>query len=311
MKGEVKMKKLLLTIVAVVMCLTVMTTVLAAPQVSVLVNGQKLVSEVPAQIIDGNTMVPLRAIFEALGAKVDWDDATKTVYSEKGDTKVDLTIGVKNINVNGAGKALEVAPLIISGNTLVPVRAIAEAYGATVGWTDATKTVTIDLATDSGNASTDAFNPDSLKGHVFDFDDYSDKTFNPTGRYEKDGHLAWATEGTDPMMMNGYPKYPLDFDSEKYYGVAVRFKYFDLTVPEKATNCQVYFKTDSDPVDSEAKSLVVDLADCHVDSEGYTWAVFDFSDNFNWYGTIIGVRFDPVNKCGGKFEVDKLIVLKK
>lgn len=305
------MKKLLLTIIAVVMCLTVMTTVLAAPQVSVLVNGQKLVSEVPAQIIDGNTMVPLRAIFEALGAKVDWDDATKTVYSEKGDTKVDLTIGVKNINVNGAGKALEVAPLIISGNTLVPVRAIAEAYGATVGWTDATKTVTIDLATDSGNASAGAFNPDSLKGQVFDFDDPESKQFHAINSSIQNGSITWSPESKDPMIYVAYPKYSLDFDAEKYYGFAVRFKYSDLTDPDKVTNCQAYFKTDSDPVDSEAKSLIVDLADCYVDSEGYTWAVFDFSDNFNWYGTIIGIRFDPVNKSGGKFEVEKIIFLKK
>ena len=106
-------------------------------------NGKAQALDVPAQIIESRTMVPLRAIFEALGASVEWDDATKTVTSVKGDTTVKLTIGQASINVNGEDKALDVPAQIVDSRTLVPVRAIAESFGCDVAWDDATKTVTI------------------------------------------------------------------------------------------------------------------------------------------------------------------------
>ena len=106
-------------------------------------NGEAKALDVPAQIIDSRTMVPLRAIFEALGASVEWDDATKTVTSVKGETTVKLTIGQASINVNGEDKALDVPAQIVDSRTLVPVRAIAESFGCDVAWDDPTKTVTI------------------------------------------------------------------------------------------------------------------------------------------------------------------------
>ena len=109
----------------------------------IITNGEAKALDVPAQIIDSRTMVPLRAIFEALGASVEWDDATKTVTSVKGDTTVKLTIGNAAITVNGADKALDVPAQIVDSRTLVPVRAIAESFGCDVAWDDATKTVTI------------------------------------------------------------------------------------------------------------------------------------------------------------------------
>ena len=109
----------------------------------IVTNGTAKALDVPAQIIESRTMVPLRAIFEALGASVEWDDATKTVTSVKGDTTVKLTIGDTNLYVNGAAKVLDVPAQIVDSRTLVPVRAIAESFGCEVGWDDPTKTVTI------------------------------------------------------------------------------------------------------------------------------------------------------------------------
>ncbi len=106
-------------------------------------NGVASELDVPAQIINSRTMVPLRAIFEALGATVEWDDATRTVTSQKGNTSVKLTIGEHVIYVNGVATSLDVPAQIVDSRTLVPARAIAEAYGCEVGWDDATRTVTI------------------------------------------------------------------------------------------------------------------------------------------------------------------------
>ncbi len=110
---------------------------------NIITNGESKALDVPAQLIDNRTMVPLRAIFEALGASVEWDGDTKTVTSVKGDTTVKLTVGEKKLTVNGTAKELDVPGQIVENRTLVPVRAISEAFGCEVGWDSATRTVTI------------------------------------------------------------------------------------------------------------------------------------------------------------------------
>ena len=106
-------------------------------------NGEAKDLDVPAQLIDNRTMVPLRAIFEALGASVEWNGDTKTVTSVKGDTTVTLTVGENKLTVNGTEKALDVPGQIVENRTLVPVRAISEAFGCEVAWDAETRTVSI------------------------------------------------------------------------------------------------------------------------------------------------------------------------
>ena len=88
-------------------------------------------------------MVPLRAIFEALGADVQWDGTTQTVSSSKGSTNVSLQINSTELHKNSETKTLDVPAQLVEGRTLVPVRAIAEAYDSTVGWDSETKTVSV------------------------------------------------------------------------------------------------------------------------------------------------------------------------
>jgi alpha-tubulin suppressor-like RCC1 family protein len=106
-------------------------------------NGKDTTIDVPAQIINGRTMVPLRAIFEALGADVQWDGTTQTVSSSKGSTDVSLQINSTELHKNSETKTLDVPAQLVEGRTLVPVRAIAEAYDCTVGWDSETKTVSV------------------------------------------------------------------------------------------------------------------------------------------------------------------------
>jgi len=91
------------------------------------------------------TLVPLRAIFEALGATVDWDGATQTVTAKKDSDVIKLQIGSNEMTVNGKTVTLEVPAQLINGRTMVPVRAIAEAFGAEVYWDAATRTVKITM----------------------------------------------------------------------------------------------------------------------------------------------------------------------
>ncbi len=82
----------------------------------------------PPQIINDRTMVPLRAIFEALGASVEWNQETKTVTSTKGDTTIKLTIDSNTMYVNDNAVTLDSPACVVNDEALLPVRAISEAY---------------------------------------------------------------------------------------------------------------------------------------------------------------------------------------
>lgn len=117
--------------------------------ISVMLNGNTLDFDVPPQIIDGRTLVPLRAIFEALGADVDWNGETRTVTAHKDDTMISMTIGNNVMRINSHEVTLDVPPQIINDRTLVPARAAAEGFGADVAWNESDRTVIITTANTS------------------------------------------------------------------------------------------------------------------------------------------------------------------
>ncbi len=92
---------------------------------------------------DGRTLVPMRAIFEAMGAEVEWNNDTQTITGTRGDIVVEMTLGNKVMTVNGENIKLDVAPQIINGRTVVPVRAVAESFDSNVKWDSSTNTVGI------------------------------------------------------------------------------------------------------------------------------------------------------------------------
>ncbi len=112
--------------------------------VYVKVNGEELVFDTKPIIENGRTLVPFRAIFEALGATVNWNNDVQQVTAQKGDTHVSLIIGDKNMLLNYKMLvALDVAPKIVDSRTLVPLRAISEALDAQVDWNNDLRLVTI------------------------------------------------------------------------------------------------------------------------------------------------------------------------
>jgi endonuclease YncB( thermonuclease family) len=112
----------------------------AAP--TVVLSGQTLKFDVPPTIENGRTLVPLRAIFEAMGASIAWDDATQTVTATKAGAEIKLTIG-ETAYKNGSSVALDVPAKVVNGRTMVPLRFVSEAMGCQVGWDEATETINI------------------------------------------------------------------------------------------------------------------------------------------------------------------------
>lgn len=118
-------------------------TVTAPKAIDVKVNGTLISFDQPPVIVDGRTLVPLRAIFEALGATVDWYSETATVVSKRGNTTIKMTIGSNLMQKDGEDITLDVPAQLINDRTLVPVRAIAEAFGCNVDWDGDAQLVTI------------------------------------------------------------------------------------------------------------------------------------------------------------------------
>ena len=108
------------------------------------VNGKRLITDQPAVIQNGSTMVPLRGIFEALGASVKWDQKTQTITAVKGNRKISLTAGKKTASANGTAVKLDAAPQVSGGTTLVPLRFISQSLGASVKWDKGQRTVWIE-----------------------------------------------------------------------------------------------------------------------------------------------------------------------
>ncbi len=137
------MRKFVSIILAVIMVLGSMSMVMAADDIKITIDGEAKTFDVMPQIIDGRTLVPMRAIFESLGAEVGWDEATKTASGKTATTTVSLTIDKKAAKVNNKVVALDVAAQIIEGRTMVPARFVAESLGCKVDWDAATRTVII------------------------------------------------------------------------------------------------------------------------------------------------------------------------
>jgi len=114
----------------------------ASAQVAVEINGNQ-VNVQPAPILqDGRVFVPLRGVFEQLGASVVYDNGTITATTGSG-AAVELQIGSTQATVNGQTETIDVAPFIVGASTYVPLRFISQALGATVDWDGTNQVVEI------------------------------------------------------------------------------------------------------------------------------------------------------------------------
>lgn len=114
----------------------------AAP-IKVLVDEKELKMELFPIIEKGRVLVPARDIFEALGAKISWDEITRTVRVSKEDTTIKLTIDKSIAKVNGKIIKLDTPARISNNHTLVPLRFVSLAMGCDVDFIDDTRTAVV------------------------------------------------------------------------------------------------------------------------------------------------------------------------
>ena len=158
------MKKLISIGLGVVMIICLFGVAMSSNnnEISVYVNGERLEFDVPPQIIDNRTMVPMRTIFEALGAEVrwlaeGWFEEEPTIIAVKDRISIQIWIGKTEMHIYILPEieteipdpispweiTLDVPPMLVDNRTLVPLRAVSEAFDAVVDWDEETMTISI------------------------------------------------------------------------------------------------------------------------------------------------------------------------
>lgn len=133
-------------------------------RVALRLDGAAISGEMPAVIVGGRTMAPLRLLAEALGAAVEWlPDRAAQVRLTKGETTIDLTLGASTATVNGQSVSMPdgVSAALMAyegqGYTMVPLRFFSEALGCRVGW-------------DQGSYTAFVFSPEYIEPLLADLD---------------------------------------------------------------------------------------------------------------------------------------------
>ena len=218
------MKKLLTILCVILLLITGAYSVSAEnDDIKLTLNKNPIFFDVPPQIINNRTMVPLRAVFEAMGAMVLWENDGR-IDVELNGKGIFCRIGENTMWVNYKEILVDSPPCIVNGRTLVPVRAISEALGADVKWNESTKTVEItyhpiyplpidgeQLSVIFGNwYSINCFEKDTLANKRFAMDfitmwnnyDESEPVFIRGGEWESD--VVWEVLGDRDKLNSEY-----------------------------------------------------------------------------------------------------------
>jgi Copper amine oxidase N-terminal domain/WXXGXW repeat (2 copies) len=164
----------------------------AQQAVAVVVNGQTMSFDQPPIVQSGRVFVPLRSIFQQLGASVVY--ANGQINATGRGRTVSLTIGSTQATVSGQPMTLDVAPFVIGSRTLVPLRFVAQSLGANVNWNDSTSTVTIDSGNYRGTRVSQA-NPNVIAVAPPPLPDYQ-QPYAPAPNYIwTPGYWAWSGSG--------------------------------------------------------------------------------------------------------------------
>lgn len=113
------------------------------PDIRVFYNNDEVIFDAKPIIENGRTLVPMRKIFEVIGAKVTWDGKTDTAYGTKDNIEISITIDNNIMTIGDESIILDATPRLIEQRTMIPLRAVSEAFGSEVNWDESDKIVNI------------------------------------------------------------------------------------------------------------------------------------------------------------------------
>lgn len=140
-------KKILTAIISAVVCTSVLVPVAYMTDITVNLNGKPLEFDAKPFIENDRTLVPMRKIFEAVGANVEWDESTKTAIASRVKDGQPVFVAIQADSekafINSEEKMLDVPAKIVNDRTFVPLRFVVEALGEKVEWNGESYTVDI------------------------------------------------------------------------------------------------------------------------------------------------------------------------
>lgn len=197
------MKKIIYIIFAVMLITLNFTVVSANSNVSIVVNGNLVEfadGDVKPTIYDNRVYVPIRKTCEYLGIDVQYNANEGKMYFIKGSNVVSHVKGTSAVEVNGQYVYFDTPSLNINGSTLMPIRMLAESLGTTVTWDDPTKTVYIDVVSNSNNAINSATPESNIENYQYTMPipEYSEE------QYQQDLDLYYYRKGAEMDSLNKY-----------------------------------------------------------------------------------------------------------
>ena len=174
------MKKIMALLVAATASITMAASSFAAAP-TVYLNGEKMTFDAEPFIQDDRTFVPLRAIFEAVGASVIWDQDTLTVLAtkaqegDKDDSSVVVQINNPTAFVNSEAVELDAPARVINDRTFVPLRFVVESLGEKVDWNQEELRVDITTGTEADKAEVAASDTEEVTDEVTDAEEATDE----------------------------------------------------------------------------------------------------------------------------------------
>ncbi len=305
------MKKVVLGFMVLFMFLSIVN-VSANDDITIYVNEQILQCDIAPYMENGRTMVPMRKIFEALNATVDWEDSTETITATKDNATIILQINNEVMYNNGVAEILDVAPVIVNSSTFVPIRAVSQSLNASVNWLNSTYTVYInspmafEYALSSGanpSNGSEAPMPSETKITMYASDGRTIEVFQSEA--ESYRNVGWYLEPVTLMYAaDGRTMYVANSELDAYQGVGWYLSPVTTVYAPDGRSILIYQYELHNYINSgwyrtsaEAKASIV------PQTPSYSAPGYNNSPNTNGsrvYRTPSGTRyhFDP--DCGGK-----------
>lgn len=184
--------------------------------ITVWLDGQEIEMDVPPEVKNERTMVPIRAVAEALGADVGWDQATQKITLTRAGVNVEMTLNSTAATVGGEAVEMDVAPYASNERTLIPARYVAEFFGQKVDWDGERRQVLIteDRSVDEGSNLRDwALDMGLIRGFIdfgsnygipeatapIRFGEYG-RTAGDVERVREALSSAWSVEGREDLI---------------------------------------------------------------------------------------------------------------
>lgn len=238
---------LVLLFVAVTAALLPMTVSASELNIAVVVDGTRLEFDVPPAVVNQRTMVPMRMIFEFLGAGVEWIPEENGIRATTETLDLYMQLGNPEMTINGEVHTLDAPPYATDGRTLVPLRAVAEAFSAQVGWVQESATVVIETPDGKYAEARDCTLDETV-------DPYHLRTTNSDVEYFdltlKNNKLQVTCFTTNPKMQSfavrinqGDLLTPTDVRTGKETVTTINLK--ELTIPDRAV-LEIYTKDDDE-----------------------------------------------------------------